>query len=273
MSNGIRLPAYFTRIGYAGPTQPTLPVLRALHALHPRAIPFENLDPLRGERVLLDLDAIQDKLITRRRGGYCFEQNLLFAAVLTELGFDVTPLLARVRWMRADDVMTAKSHMLLRIALPEGVFIADVGFGGVTLLSPLRLEPDVVQFTEFEPARLLYAAADKHFQLELKLGSTWHTVYRFDLRPTYRIDHEVSNWYTCTHPDSHFTYNLTVCHALVDGRAMLSNDRLTVRRCDGRDSRRHLESAQELAECLSGMFGLDITGIDVDMIFERVREP
>jgi N-hydroxyarylamine O-acetyltransferase len=273
MSDGIDLPAYFARIGYTGPAQPTLQVLRELNALHPRAIPFENLDPLRGERVLLDLGAIQDKLVTRRRGGYCFEQNSLFAAVLTELGFDVTPLLARVLWKRPDDAVTAKSHMLLCVALPEGSFIADVGFGGVTLTAPLRLEADVAQPTPFEPARLTRAAAHDAFDVEVQFGSAWQKAYRFDLRPTYRIDHEVANWYTCAHPDSHFVHELMVCRVLDDARATLFNDRLTLRWRDERDSHRHLDSAAELAECLSGTFGIDIAGIDVDALFERVREP
>lgn len=273
MPRGLDLPAYLTRIGYTGPTRPTLQVLRELNVLHPRAIPFENLDPLRGERVSLDLDALQDKLVRRHRGGYCFEHNTLFAAVLTALGFDVTPLLARVLWTRADDAVTAKSHMLLRVALPDGVFIADVGFGGVTLTSPLRLDTDVVQPTPFEPARLVRTACCDAFDVEVQLGSVWQKVYRFDLRPTYRIDHEVANWYTCAHPDSHFVHNLMVCRVLDDARATLFNDRLTMRWRGGRDSHRHLDSGAELAECLSATFGIDIGGIDVQALYERVREP
>ena len=100
MSNAIDLDLYFSRIGYEGPRTATLGVLRELHRLHPRAIPFENLDPLAGRTVSLELPAIVSKLLERRRGGYCFEQNKLFAHVLMQLGFRVTPLIARVLWGR-----------------------------------------------------------------------------------------------------------------------------------------------------------------------------
>jgi N-hydroxyarylamine O-acetyltransferase len=274
MAERVDLAAYFERIGYAGAAQSTLQVLSVLHALHPRAIPFENLDPLRGELVWLDLDRIQQKLVTGGRGGYCFEHNTLFAAMLTELGFDVTPMLARVLWMRDGADVTAKSHMLLHITLPEGPFIADVGFGAITLTAPLRLDTGAVQPTPFEPARLIgQPALQQGYDLEVALGLRWQKVYWFEPRPTYRIDHEMANWYTCAHPDSHFVRELNVCRIVGDVRAVLRNDRLTLRLRDGSDQRRRLASAAELAECLAGTFGINIDGMDIDALFEKVREP
>jgi N-hydroxyarylamine O-acetyltransferase len=92
------LKAYLQRIGYSGPLEPSQPVLEALHLAHATHIPFENLGILLGRPISLDLDKVQAKLVTGRRGGYCFEQNLLFATVLTELGFSVKKLAARVRY-------------------------------------------------------------------------------------------------------------------------------------------------------------------------------
>jgi N-hydroxyarylamine O-acetyltransferase len=101
--NYMNLDAYFARIGYEGPREPTLAVLPALSAAHTRSIPFENLDVLLGRPIKLEIDAIFQKLVCDRRGGYCFEQNGLLLHVLDELGFQVAPLSARVRWQRPRD--------------------------------------------------------------------------------------------------------------------------------------------------------------------------
>src|SRR5262245_27241696 len=111
----IDIEAYFARIGHAGPRAPRLETLRELHLRHVQAIPFENLDPLLGLPVRLDLLALERKLVREGRGGYCFEHNLLFADVLQTLRYRVTGLAARVLWNAAPDAITARSHMLLRI--------------------------------------------------------------------------------------------------------------------------------------------------------------
>ena len=112
--------AYFERVGFAGTAAPNLDTLRALHRLHTRAIPFENLSPFLGEPVRLDVASLEDKMVARRRGGWCFEQNLLFAEALRRIGFTVSGLGARVLWGSAEDAITARSHMLLKIELEGG---------------------------------------------------------------------------------------------------------------------------------------------------------
>lgn len=271
---------YFARIGYSGARVPTLDVLTELHRLHPHAIPFENLDPLAGRRVALTLPAIAEKLVESRRGGYCFEHNTLFAHVLMQLGFRVTPLIARVLWGRGPEAVTARSHMLLRVDLEEGPWIADVGFGGVTLTAPLRLAAGGVQQTPLETCRLTEAAGDAlDFEIQAAgqetspsaAGSGWIKVYRFDLRPAEWIDYEVANWYTSTWPESIFTNNLMVCRVMPHGRATLFNDRLTERASDGRGTDHAVGSAAELGECLRERFGLDTAGMDLDAIYARVQ--
>jgi len=111
------LDAYFERIGYRGERTATLPTLQEIHRLHPAAIPFENLNPLLGLPVRLDLASIEAKLVRSRRGGYCFEHNLLLAEVLERLGFGVTRLAARVLWNQPEDARTARGHMLLAVAV------------------------------------------------------------------------------------------------------------------------------------------------------------
>ena len=111
------LDSYFKRVGYSGPRTATLETLCALQALHPRSIPFENLDTLSGRPVALDLSSLEHKLVQSRRGGYCFEQNLLFKHVLNAVGFDAAALAARVVWERPADELRARTHMVLLVTL------------------------------------------------------------------------------------------------------------------------------------------------------------
>ena len=126
----VDLDAYFRRVGYDGPQTATLATLRALHRLQPQAIAFENLDPLLRRPVRLDPASLQAKIVDGGRGGYCFEQNLLFAHVLRALGFRVQELTARVRWSVPPGVHTPRVHALLLVEAEDATYLADVGFGG-----------------------------------------------------------------------------------------------------------------------------------------------
>jgi N-hydroxyarylamine O-acetyltransferase len=270
MSHALDLDLYFARIGYQGPRAATLAVLGELQHLHPLAIPFENLDPLTGRTVSLELPAIIDKLLVRRRGGYCFEQNALFARVLMQLGFRVTPLIARVLWGAEEGAVTARSHMLLRVEIDDTAWLADVGFGSVTLTAPLRLEAGMPQRTPLETFRLADASQGA-LDLEVQSGDTWAKAYRFDLQRVEWIDYEVANWYTSTWPQSRFVNHLVVCRVLPHGRLALFNRRLTERAANGEIvSERVLEDAGELTACLGERFGLAVGEIDVPRFFERL---
>jgi N-hydroxyarylamine O-acetyltransferase len=248
------LDAYLARIGYDGPRAPTLETLKALHALHPAAIPFENLEPLLGRPVTLDLPSLTRKLISGERGGYCYEHNTVFQAALLALGFSVGGLAARVEWGAPPDRINPRSHMLLRVALPEGDHIADVGFGGLTLTGPLLLTPDVEQSTPQGLFRLI--SVGDALQLQVKLGDGWPAMYRFDLSPAPPIDYEVANWFVSTHPSSIFTFNLLAARALPDRRLALMNGDLSIYHLDGGVERRRLTDASELAALLSVDFGI-----------------
>src|SRR6185312_1961052 len=144
------LPGYFERIGYGGTAEPTLDVLQMLITAHTRSIAFENLDPLLGVPVDdLSPEALTDKLVSRRRGGYCYEHNGLMGYVLEELGFGVERLAGRVVWMNPGGPLPAETHQVLSVTVPgvDGPLLVDVGFGGQTLTSPIRLEAGPVQET------------------------------------------------------------------------------------------------------------------------------
>jgi N-hydroxyarylamine O-acetyltransferase len=248
------LDAYLARIGHAGDRRPTLDVLRALHLAHARAIPFENLDPFLHRPVPIDLPSVTAKLLSGTRGGYCFEQNLLFMEALRALGFAVVSLSARVVLGRPADAMTPRTHMLLRVDLDGVGWIADVGFGGTTLTAPVRLDAEGAQETPHGRFRL--RRLGDAFVEEILMPTGWASLYRFDLSPTPPVDHEVANHYVSTAPASHFRHRLTVARPLAVGRAVLLNDRLTLYGPDGVRERHTLSGADEAERALRERFGV-----------------
>jgi N-hydroxyarylamine O-acetyltransferase len=253
MSEVFDLDAYLARIRYDGPRTPTLETLRAIQLLHPQAIAFENLNPLLGLPVQLDLESLQQKLIRSRRGGYCFEHNGILLHALRALGYRVTGLAARVVWNQPNDMMPPRSHMVLRVALDEGIYIADVGFG-MNPTAPLRLEAGIEQRTPHEPFRLLQS--DGHFALQCKLKDAWTSFYRFDLQEQAPIDYQVANHYVSTWPSSHFVQSLIAARATPEGRYGLHNNRLSIHRLTGESEQRTLASAAEISAVLDDLFGV-----------------
>jgi N-hydroxyarylamine O-acetyltransferase len=243
------LEAYFARIGFDAPSRPTLETLGALHRLHAEAIPFENLASFLGEPVRLDPASLQDKLVQRRRGGWCFEQNLLFAYVLEAIGFPVKRLAARVRWNVPPGVVTARSHMLMQVTVDGDAYIADVGFGGQTLTAPLRLEPRVEQATPHEPYRLIPEGGG--FVLESRIAGAWSALYAFELHEQQLPDYEVSNWYLANHPQSQFVTGIIAARAAPDRRHALRNARYAIHHRGGHTERRVISSVEEFRAVLA----------------------
>jgi N-hydroxyarylamine O-acetyltransferase len=269
---GIDLDAYCRRIGHGGSRAPTLETLTALHLAHPSAIAFESLDPLLGRPVLIDPASLTRKLVGQRRGGYCFEQNGLFAQVLTALGFEVTPLAARVRWMLAPDApRTPLSHMLLKVDLTEGPFICDVGFGGQSPTAPLRLEPGLAQATPHGEYRV--TERPDGYGLELRLPDRWAPMYEFTTARQAPRDYEVFNWHTSTHPDSRFVNNLIAAKVTGERRLNLFNGELTTYWPDGRSETVALEGPGAAHAALARDFGLEIELGELERVWEKLPRP
>lgn len=255
------LDAYFTRIGLTMPVESTLDALRDIVAGHNRSIPFENLDPVTGIPVVdLSAEALADKLLGRRRGGYCYEQNGLLGYVLDDLGFGVQRLVGRVIWMQDDDTLPAQTHQVLSVTLPDGdgPYLVDVGFGGQTLSSPIRLAPGPVQQTRHEPYRLL--DHPEGFELQARVGGVWESLYLLDPIPRPRIDLEVGSWYVSTYPESVFVRGLTAALVTDDARWNLRGRRLAVHRAGGSEKTR-LGSAADVLEVLEGRFGINLADL------------
>jgi len=250
----IDLDAYFARIGYAGDTAPTLATLHGIVRAHAQAIPFENLDVLLGRRIGLGPADLVAKLVTARRGGYCFEQNGLLLLALEALGFAARPISARVRYQRPRDYLPPRTHLFVRVELAGEPWLADVGVGSMSLTSAIRLAEIGEQPTPHEPRRLIREAGVLYHQA--RLGETWHDVYETTLEEMPPIDREVANWFTSAHPDSHFRNRLVVARALPEGRLALVNRELTRRAPDGTAQTRVLVSPDELLAVLRDEFGL-----------------
>jgi N-hydroxyarylamine O-acetyltransferase len=258
LPDDVDVEAYFQRIGYAGRRDATLETLADLHLHHPQVIPFEDLDPLLKRPVLLNAAAIERKILFSGRGGWCYEQNLLLGNVLQTLGFQVTGLAARVMWNGPEDMVRARTHMLLLIDdLDGGPYIADVGFGGLTLTGPLRLVPDVEQPTPHETFRLLLDA-EGVYVLQVRLRDAWKPLYSFDLQPQLLVDYDVWNWHLCHHPDSPFVNNLMAARVTLDRRYGLLNNKLSIHVLNGESQQTTLATAMEIRGTLEHLFGIEL---------------
>lgn len=194
------LEAYLERIGLAGRADPGL---AEIHRAHATTIAFENFDPFSGTPVSLDLGDLEDKMVRRGRGGYCFEQNSLLASALESLGGrEVSPMLARVR-LGAEGSPRPLDHLLLRVTDRDGTtWLADVGFGGGGLLDPVPFEVE----TEADQSGWRYRLVEDGPELVLQVfqDGGWSDLYGFVPEPAPQIDIVVNNWFTATHPESQF---------------------------------------------------------------------
>ena len=249
---GFDLEAYLTRIGYEGSQTISRALLDALHERHLAAIPFENLDVRLGREIRLDLESLQSKLVARRRGGYCFEQNRLFAAALSALGFEVETLEARVRPIGANHRL-ARTHMLLGVRLEDALWLADVGFGGDGPLRPVPMDGAVCE----QPGGSYRVAVEGALKvLQYRRQGRWVDAYAFGPEPVYPIDYEMANYYTSTHPRSIFVQALTLQLSLASARHLLRGRRYTIRRGEREESRDLTDS--EAVALVRERFGLDV---------------
>lgn len=264
-----RLDAYLARIGFSGAVGPNFATLAALHSHHVDAIPFEGLDPLLGHPPNLDLASLQRKLVDSRRGGYCFEQNVLFKAALEAIGFKVIGLAARVLWISPPDrALGPKTHMLLKVDLPDGSRLADVGFGVCVMDTPLTFQRDVEQRTRLGTYRL--SEADGLFWLSAIQPAGWRRMYTFNLEPQIQSDYELGSWFASTHPSAPFSSTLILERVSNDKRYKLVNRRFMIEGRDGQPLEEHtLGTAEELRRALDATFNVT-PPVPAEQVFARL---
>jgi N-hydroxyarylamine O-acetyltransferase len=259
------LDGYFRRIGWQGAFAADAATLRAVHRAHALSIPFENVDVFLFQSVpSLALSALEEKVLRGRRGGYCYEHNILFAAALRGMGFQVTYLTGRVLALALSQSRAPRTHMLLLVQVPgEPVpYIADVGFGLPTAL--LRAIPllDGVESVQdgrrFRLDRTPRPGLSDSWVLQTVFLGAWLEQYEFSLEPFEEIDISVSNWHVATNPVSPARQDLFAAIARPDGYLTLFGGMLIMFNPDGTREQRKLDSQEEIARVLAEEFAIDV---------------
>ena len=263
--------AWLARIGYRGSRAPTLETLQALIIAHAIAIAYESIDVLLDRPPKLDLPSLQTKMIAGGRGGYCFEQNMLFRGGLRSLGYRVTSLQARVVRGLAIDAPRPMLHMVLRVDLPEGAYLADVGFGNLAPTAALKLAPLIEQETPHEVMRFI--EMNDELTLQSKLGERWEHIYRVVSLPRVDAEYDIANWYTASHPDSPYLSNMIAARPGPNRtRLTLFNARFNRRHASGAVERHTLQSEDEYRRVLADEFGLHLSDADLRTALARVEQ-
>ncbi len=264
------LASYLARIGLKAPPPPTAEGLAQLQRAHRLAIPFENLDIILGRGVAIDSDAVFAKLVTTRRGGYCFEQNRLFGDALDALGFVARPLLARV-WLGIDGPSPPRTHVVSLVTIDDGDWIADAGFGGA-YIPPMPLhEGETVPSPDGAGFRLrrdpLYGwMLERNGDPAIADGGDttpgWRPQFSFTLDPVFAADLALSNHWTATAPESRFRQLRIASIVLPQGMASLT-DRTYRRRNGDKSAEGQIDDPRVYRMRLSLLFGIDLTADEV----------
>lgn len=247
--------AYLQRINYTGPLDPAGETLRLLQVAHLLAVPFENLSIHAGEAIVLDDAALFDKIVRRRRGGFCYELNGLFAALLRALGYEVAMLSAQVANAQGK-FGPDFDHMTLMVTL-DGRWLVDVGFGD-SFLEPLPLEESGEQVQGEQAYRIDSDGAYLVLRQRPDTGD-WKALYRFKLKPYEYSDYSEMCRYHQTSPESHFTRARICSRATPEGRITLSDMRFITTDAGGRRQERPVSNQQEYAMILREQFGIVMT--------------
>jgi N-hydroxyarylamine O-acetyltransferase len=275
MMHAAELAAYLHRIGLASAPSPNAAGLAAMQRAHRLAIPFENLDIPLGRGISIDPDHVFAKLVTCRRGGYCFEQNQLFLRALLTAGFIARPLLARV-WLMAESTPPL-THTFNLVTIDGRAWIADAGFGG-SFSPPMPLEDGATaQMADGTAHRLVRRELDWMLERSGDPAATdgrrrdaqdWQPQYSFTIAPVEAIDLELSNHWTSTRPGTRFTTMQVVSRILPDGFAALTDGTLSIHRA-GVTENRPMKDAADYRTSLASIFGLELSVEEVDRLFRK----
>ena len=215
-----------------------------------------------GRTPKLDVASLQSKMISGGRGGYCLEQNMLFREGLRSLGYKITSLQGRVVRGMAIDAPRPAIHMLLQVDMPEGPYLADVGFGNLAPTSALLLRAGLEQETPHEPMRFIDVGGE--LTLQAKLRDTWEHIYRVIPYPRFDGEYEITNWYTGTHPDAPYQNNIIAARPGPNRtRITMFNRRVTVRYATGEADRRELKHEVDFRSMLCDELGLNMTDEEI----------
>lgn len=269
-----RLATYLARLGLPSAPPATPQGLAQVQAAHRQAIAFENIDVLLGQTPAIDSDSVFAKLVERGRGGYCFEQNRLYADMLAAMGIVTRPLLARPRLAMPDGFIGPRTHVLLLAEVEGQQWLADAGFGG-SFVPPMPLADGAQTETPDGARHRLRRTAEPHGEWLLERAgprattdgrardtAEWQAQYSLDLAPVMPMDLEQANHWTATWPQSRFRAGLVVSRVLPAGFAALTDRTLSIGGA-GTAEKRDLASVEELRAVLAEHFGLHLSAQDL----------
>ena len=275
------LPAYIKRIGLSSvPTRADLATLALVMAAQSRSISFENCDVVLGKRISMADADVEAKLVGQMRGGYCFEQNTLLRMALQALGFQVTPVLCRVRWNKPsdeDEPNTAFTHMALKVALDQGEYLADVGFAGTNSIAPVALGTAKSQALPEGEFRVTDGRPGYQV-LQLHVKDEWRALYSWRVgEAAAAIDLECANWFSCTYPKARFTTSFFVSRVVGDEHHHILNEEYVVRKGHGVGStveKQRVADLEQLLTLLEEVFGIELAaGTDVTNLDRYLPPP
>jgi N-hydroxyarylamine O-acetyltransferase len=267
MLHEIQVKKYLERLSYAGSVEANVDLLMALHRAHLHHIAFENLDIILGKKIALSREAILDKILILRRGGFCYELNYAFSLLLKTLGFDVQLLAANV--FNGQSYGQEFDHMLLLVHINKQSWIADVGFGDC-FRTPMLIGGDAVE--ELGSAYKIVADEDHQILMHRKAQQEWQPEYRFSL-----IGHGIADFlpmcdYQQSSPDSHFTKKSICSIATKVGRISISNGRL-IRTQHGERSEQYIQNDVEYRQFFAQHFDMQLPpDADIKKLL-RLNEP
>ncbi|TPN82912.1 arylamine N-acetyltransferase family protein [Aquimarina algicola] len=243
--------------------------LISLQQGHMVNIPFENLDVIARRNINLDGDHLYHKIITNRRGGYCFELNTLYSLLLKALGFLPKPVLGRV-WLRNPEQTPPRNHLAHLVQISGETFITDVGFGGLTTRVPLNIN-DPSEINDNDGLVRILKLSDYQFMIQRKIDDDWANQYSFENVEISTEDIYISNYYMSTNPRSHFYNDNFIGKFTSNGRIGLFNNQLTERNGIKIVSKKRIEYGIEWLNILSNDFNLKLnfSNVEFDKIFDK----
>ena len=265
---GSALKSYLERIAISEGVSGDLETLKKFTQAHPKHITFENIDSFTGIVPAISTADIFQKLVTEKRGGYCYEQNSLFKEVLQTLGFKMKMHLARVLWSSKDGSETARTHMLLTTDIEGKKYLVDVGFGSMTLTAPIVFNSE----QETPNGRFRLISLDNNFYRLDVFKNEWLPIYKFTLEEVQVSDLDMANWYVATGPSSMFNKFLMITRVDEHARYALFNKEFNIRDNKGGKENSEITNKEELQSVLINYFKLDLPAAILTTTYAKLNE-
>lgn len=250
---------------------PNIEGLTKLQEHHMENIPFENLDIVVGRTIALDYPHLFNKIITKKRGGYCFELNTLYAELLKSLGFSPKPVLGRV-WISNPRKLPPRNHLAHLVKLDGKNYVTDVGFGGLITRIPLDIN-DATLMNDKDGMVRVVPFAERQFMITRKTEKGWENQYSFENVEISEEDISISNYYMSTHPDSHFYQHKFVGKNTKEGRVGLFNNKMAIRKGLKVVDKKRVNFGKDWLETIKREFSvnLDFSEKELGVLFEKVE--